>query len=129
MNKRRQKKLLTITGMLIATAISVGLILYALRQNISLYYTPTQLSQQKIISTQLIRIGGFVAKNSVHYFPHSTRVTFVVTDHHNKMTVNYQGLLPALFRVGQGVVVQGYLKNNLFWADQVLAKHGANYHA
>lgn len=129
MHAIRKKKLIKIIIMLIGTGIAFTLVLYALRQNISLYFTPTQLSQQKIAAQQLIRIGGFVAKNSVHYFSHSTRVSFSVTDHHDQITVDYNGLLPSLFRVGQGVVVQGYLqKDGVFDADQVLAKHGANYH-
>ena len=129
MNLFRKKKLFKITGMLIATGISVSLILYTLRQNISLYYTPTQLSTQIINPRQLIRVGGFVASNSMHYFLHSTHVEFAVTDHHQKIVVDYDGLLPELFRVGQGAVAQGYLHHNgVFYADQVLAKHGVNYH-
>ena len=128
MHAIRKKKLINIIIMLVGISISFALVLYALRQNISLYFTPTQLSQQKISAQQLIRIGGFVAKNSVHYFSNITRVKFVVTDYHNKITVVYNGLLPSLFRVGQGVVVQGYLqKDGVFDADQVLAKHDANY--
>lgn len=110
--------------------MSVSLALYALRQNISLYYTPTQLTQEKLSSHALIRIGGIVAKNSVKFPSNSTRVTFGVTDSSHTIWVNYTGILPVLFRAGQGVVVQGYLQSNgTFLADQVLAKHGSNYHA
>lgn len=130
MNKKRQKKLLHLTLMLTGVGMSISLALYALRQNISLYYTPTQLSQLTLSSGALIRIGGVVADHSVHYFGKSHYVEFSVADQHQAITVTYNGLLPALFRVGQGVVVQGYLQSNgIFLADQVLAKHGSNYHA
>jgi len=130
MNKQRQWKLIKITGMLIAIGVSVSLVLYALRQNISLYYTPSQLIQAKLSKHEMIRIGGRVDANSVHYFSHSTKVVFEVADSQHSLEVHYNGILPALFRVGQTVVVQGYLQSNgLFRADQVLAKHGANYHA
>ncbi len=132
MNRFRKQKLIKIILMLIATSISITLVLYALRQNISLYYTPSQLRRDKsrlYEKNELIRIGGRVVKNSVLYFSKSTHVEFKISDSHNTIEVNYNGILPALFRVGQTVVVQGYLqRNGLFRADQVLAKHGANYH-
>lgn len=109
--------------------MSASLVLYALRQNISLYYTPSQIMRATITNHQLIRIGGKVVANSVHYFSDSTKVEFSISDPHHAIEVNYNGILPALFRVGQTVVVQGYLQaDGLFRADQVLAKHGANYH-
>lgn len=130
MNIIRKKKLIKIIFMLIATSISITLILYALRQNISLYYTPSQLQNVVLTQRELIRIGGRVVKHSIHYLSKSTDVEFEIADPHNKtIEINYNGILPALFRVGQTVVVQGYLqRNGLFQADQVLAKHGANYH-
>jgi cytochrome c-type biogenesis protein CcmE len=130
MNKQRQGKLIKIAGMLVAVAISATFILYALRQNISLYYTPSQLLNTPLSKNEIIRIGGRVVVNSVHYVAHSTKVDFAISDSKNKLLIEYNGILPALFRVGQTVVVQGYLSSNgLFRADQVLAKHGANYHA
>lgn len=130
MNKVRQKKLVQIILMLIGVGMSLSLALYALRENISLYFTPTQITHEKLSSEALVRIGGIVAKNSVIFAAHSAAVKFAVTDSHSTVWVAYQGVLPALFRVGQGVVVQGYLQNNgVFLANQVLAKHGSNYHA
>ena len=130
MNVIRKKKLIKISVMLIAVGVSVSLILYALRQNISLYYTPSQLTHKKIPYHQIIRIGGIVVIHSVHEQLHSTAVQFSVSDLHHSITVQYHGILPDLFRVGQMVVVQGWMKKNgLFVADQVLAKHGGNYHA
>lgn len=111
-----------------ASGMSATIALYALRQNISLYYTPSQLMHVTHTNNKLIRIGGIVVKNSVHYFSNSTQVQFAVSDSHHSIKVDYNGILPALFRVGQTVVVQGYLKQGQFFADQVLAKHGANYH-
>src|SRR5437879_6515513 len=112
MNKMRKIKLIKIGVMLMAAGMSASLVLYALRQNISLYYTPSQLMQDKVASHRLIRIGGTVVENSVHYFSDSTTVQFSVSDAQRAIEVNYNGILPALFRVGQTVVVQGYLKKD-----------------
>lgn len=128
MNKRRKQRLIKITAMVVAAGISAYLILYALRQNISLYYTPSQLQKISLTQDELIRVGGRVVKNSVRYFSASTRVEFAIADTHRAIEINYNGILPALFRVGQTVVVQGYMSHHVFYADQVLAKHGANYH-
>ncbi len=130
MNTIRRKKLFKIIGMLMAFGISSSLVLYALRENISLYYTPSELEGMKVSKNQLIRIGGVVVKNSVQSVSNSTEVQFSVSDAHHTIQVQYNGVLPTLFRVGQTIVAQGYLqKDNLFRANQVLAKHGEDYHA
>lgn len=113
-----------------AFGISSSMVLYALRENISLYYTPSELDNQSISKSKLIRIGGVVVENSVHYLSNSTEVQFSLSDTHRTIQVHYNGILPALFRVGQTIVAQGYLqKDGLFRANQVLAKHGEDYHA
>jgi len=110
-------------------SISASLLLYALRQNIDLYYTPTQLLAQLLKPGKEIRLGGIVAKNSVHEATNSLKVSFKITDFHEEITVYYQGLLPSLFHEGKGVIVQGFLnKRGIFQADEVLAKHNENYH-
>jgi len=113
-----------------AFGISSSLVLYALRENISLYYTPSELDSMTMHKNQLIRIGGVVVKNSVRYISNSTEVQFSVGDAHHTIQVHYNGVLPTLFRVGQTIVAQGYLqKDGIFRANQVLAKHGEEYHA
>jgi cytochrome c-type biogenesis protein CcmE len=124
---RRQKLniLLVISGIL---ALAVALILYALRQNISLFYTPSQVHQGQVPKAQRVRIGGMVQKGSLHRSGQGLEVHFVITDTKQSVEVLYSGILPDLFREGQGVVVEGELRNTKqFQAKQVLAKHDANY--
>ena len=129
MRANRRRRLFLIVFMLTGVGISLGMVLYALRNNISLYYTPSQLQHIKLSKQQVIRIGGLVAQHSVHWSSHSLKVNFALIDSHQKIWITYHGLLPSLFREGQGVVVQGYLEpNGVFHANQVLAKHDANYH-
>lgn len=129
MQALRKKRLKKITFLLFGMSLFTGLILYALRQNISLYYTPTQLTHLKISGKPLLRIGGIVAKNSVRYLKSAQKLSFVITDHHKSILVFYCGLLPSLFREGQGIVAQGYLlPSGCFSAKEVLAKHDATYH-
>lgn len=127
-NPIHKKRIIKIILLLMAVSISATFILFALRQNISLYYTPTQLEKNPITHHQIIRVGGKVVNHSVQYFSQSNHVEFLIADTQHKIEIDYQGILPALFRVGQTVVVQGYFKNNVFHANQVLAKHGSNYH-
>lgn len=128
MNKKRKQKLIAIIIFIAVIATAIGLILYALKQNINLFYTPTELSSATISNNQYFRIGGYVKKHSVHFDKNGTAVEFVVTDFSHDIAVQYTGLLPNLFREGQGVVVTGQLQNkNLFVANEVLAKHDEKY--
>lgn len=127
----RKKRVAWIIFFVSGASIAIGLLLFALRQNISLYYTPSQINDMKSIqfaSHSLLRLGGFVKENSVYHQPHSLKVQFAVTDYHHTIWVHYDGILPSLFHVNQGIVVQGHFKNGIFYANQVLAKHDATYH-
>lgn len=123
---RRQKKLSFILILLIGISCIIGLVLYALKQNIDLYFTPTQIAEKSISPTTHFRVGGMVVKGSVHY---GKITSFVLTDTQHTITVNYQGILPDLFREGQGIVANGHLNDTkkIFIADEVLAKHDENY--
>lgn len=115
-----------VVGLLCAIAIVAGLILYALRNSIDLYYTPTQLYTAQYLPKQQIRIGGMVALQSI--VQNDLQVSFILTDYTHNVTVNYVGLLPDLFKEGQGAVVAGKLNaDNIFVAKQILAKHDENY--
>lgn len=128
MNKKQKTRLIVIISILAILAIAAGLILYALKQNINLFYTPTQLLQAQINPNQNLRIGGYVKKQSVHYDSSGQSVSFTITDGSNELIINYHGVLPNLFREGQGVVVTGKLSNHhLFIASEVLAKHDEKY--
>jgi len=108
-------------------ALAVGLILTALRQNIVYFYTPGELAGAHVASGQLIRLGGLVRKGSVQRGT-DNRVTFVVTDGRADCAVSYQGLLPDLFREGQGIVAEGRLADaGMLAATSVLAKHDERY--
>lgn len=124
-----RKKRLTIVLFLIAgIAVAVGLTTYALRQNINLFYDPTQIAAGEAPVDVRIRAGGMVKEGSVIRDPGSLKVEFQVTDFNKSVPVQYEGILPDLFAEGQGVVAMGRLdESGRFVADQVLAKHDENY--
>lgn len=129
MRSSRQRRLFFIVILLTCLSSASALALYALRQNITLYYTPTELLAQPISSAQHLRIGGVVVLHSVQRVPNSLKVNFVLTDFKHQIAVRYDGILPSLFREGQGIVAEGTLTPaHVFMADQVLAKHDENYH-
>lgn len=128
MHPLRKRKLGLIVFILILIAISCGLVLYALRQNISLFYTPTQIASGAVSHQSLIRVGGIVVKGSIKHEPDSLKVRFKLSDYSHVVIVEYEGVLPDLFREEQGVIAQGYLQDHeTFQATQVLAKHDENY--
>ncbi|WP_419420648.1 cytochrome c maturation protein CcmE [Legionella sp. D16C41] len=128
MNVVRRRKLRIILFILIVTAVSLALIMYALRQNISLFYTPSQVSQGEVPQNKLVRIGGMVVEKSIVRGADGLSVQFKLTDFKQIVSVNYYGILPDLFREGQGVVALGtVVDKNSFKATEVLAKHDANY--
>lgn len=104
------------------------LVLYAMRQNISLFYTPSQVSEGQAPQNIAIRIGGMVKKGSIHRDASGQHIYFDITDFKHHLHVQYDGILPDLFREGQGVVVDGRLTaDNQLLASDVLAKHDARY--
>ena len=126
MSIRYQRLLLIITS-LILILFAVLLILYNSRENISYFYTPSELNYSNIKINQTIRIGGFVEKNSFNKIS-SSSFNFRITDEAKSIYVSYNGILPDLFREGQGAVIEGYFKNNkIFNAVTVFAKHDENY--
>ena len=128
MHPVRKRKLSLILFILLLGASACGLVLYALRQNISLFYTPTQIATGEAPEQATIRVGGIVVKDSIVHDPKSLKVQFQLTDYAHKITIEYEGVLPDLFREGQGVIAQGRLQNkSLLEANQVLAKHDENY--
>jgi cytochrome c-type biogenesis protein CcmE len=128
MHPIRRRKLSVILGVLLLVALAAGLVLYALRQNISLFYTPSQIMTGTVPTLHSIRVGGMVVKGSIQHDPNSLGVQFKLTDYAQTISVTYQGVLPDLFREEQGVIAQGSLQDNfVFQATQVLAKHDENY--
>ena len=128
MNPLRKKRLLIILAILAGVAIAVALALSALQQNINLFYTPTQIANGEAPQDTRIRAGGMVAKESLKRTGDSLDVEFVVTDFAKNVTIRYRGILPDLFREGQGIVALGKLNaDGVLIADEVLAKHDENY--
>ncbi|MBH3359542.1 cytochrome c maturation protein CcmE [Pseudomonas guariconensis] len=128
MNPQRKKRLFFILGLLVGVAIAVGFALSALQQNINLFYTPTQIANGEAPLDTRIRAGGMVEKGSVQRSPDSLDVRFVVTDFNKSVPITYRGILPDLFREGQGIVALGKLNaDGVVVADEVLAKHDEKY--
>jgi cytochrome c-type biogenesis protein CcmE len=124
---RKGKRLVLIGGALAALGLAVGLVLFALRDNIVFFYTPSELAQKQLAPGVRLRIGGLVKEGAVTR-GEGRSVAFVVTDRTRDLDVTYTGLLPDLFREGQGVVVDGTLAaDGVFRADSVLAKHDERY--
>ena len=107
---------------------AVALALTAFQENMLYYYTPTDLSAGKAPADRVFRIGGMVTEGSFQRAPGSLEARFVLTDYANNVTVSYIGVLPDLFREGQGIIARGRLgSEGLFVAEEVLAKHDENY--
>ena len=132
MNPRRQKRLFAVSAIILIVAGAVGLMLYALNQNIDLFYTPSEIVDGKDGTKpqigQRLRIGGMVVPGSVARDQQSLAVTFDLTDTGPTVKVAYNGILPDLFREGQGIVATGTLvEPGLIKAEEVLAKHDEEY--
>lgn len=135
MNPRRKSRLSIIILVLAGVVIATTLVLYALRQNIDLFYTPSEVVYGKEDKADLkpevgqrIRVGGMVVAGTVQRDPKSLKVRFDLNDIGPSISVEYEGILPDLFREVQGIVAQGVLKEpTLLEATEVLAKHDENY--
>lgn len=123
-----QKKRLFVVGFIFGgVALAASLILIALSKNINLFYSPTQLAESVIPHHKVIRVGGMVVKNSVKRAS-DLNVTFTITDFEREVIVHFNGILPDLFREGQGIVALGKVdEKGEFYASQVLAKHDEKY--
>ncbi len=123
----RYQRLLLILISLIFILIAVLLILYNVKENISYFYTPSELNSSNMEVNKKIRIGGFVEKKSFNKISAST-FNFKITDNIKSINVSYDGILPDLFKEGQGAVIEGYFENEKkFRATTVFAKHDENY--
>lgn len=128
--KPRQKRFMFIVAAVAGLAAAVGLVLNALENNVSLYFTPTQVFNNEAPHGRSFRIGGMVEEGSVRREADGLTVNFVITDMHKSIPVVYKGILPDLFTEGKGVVAQGRVEaDGVMRADEVLAKHDENYMA
>lgn len=128
--KPRQKRFVFIVVALAALSLVVGLVLNALQNNVSLYFTPTQVFNNEAPQGRSFRIGGLVEEGSVKRQTDGLTVKFVITDKLRSIPVVYRGILPDLFTEGKGVVAQGKVEaDGVMHAEEVLAKHDENYMA
>ena len=126
--KRKHRRLGFIVTGLVLLGASAALVLVAFEDNLVFFYTPTDLTEKDIPEGRRFRIGGLVEEDSVERLADGLTVTFRVTDLSETVPVTYKGVLPDLFREGQGVVAEGYLDaSGGFTAEMVLAKHDENY--
>ncbi|WP_158782524.1 cytochrome c maturation protein CcmE [Pantoea sp. BAV 3049] len=134
MNTRRKNRLMLVIAVLVGLGLATSLVMYALRSNIDLFYTPSEIlngkgeNHEKPEPGQRLRVGGMVMPGSVKRDPNTLQVSFKLYDANGVISVSYLGILPDLFREGQGVVAQGVLEDgNLVNAKEVLAKHDEKY--
>ena len=124
----RYRRLTAVILVLIGVAVAAGLALKAFNKNILYYYTPSQVAAGAARPGQMFRMGGMVVDGSVRRAPGSMTVRFTLTDMQHSVPIVYTGILPDLFREGQGIVVHGALSGDgQFTADEVLAKHDEKY--
>ncbi len=128
MTPTRKKRLIMILMVAMGVGIAVAIFLTAFKENIMFFKSPTEVAAKNYPENRSFRLGGMVKENSMRRIPDSLKVQFEVTDFAASVMVEYEGILPDLFREGQGVVTIGKMGDeNLFVAEEVLAKHDENY--
>ena len=125
MNQIRKKRIYSILFVLLFSVSGISLILYSLNSNLDYFFTPTELKDRNIPADKRIKVGGMVLSGSVERI--SSSISFVITDYENSIKVEYEGIVPDLFKEDSGVVVLGNLKDKILYAEEVLAKHDENY--
>jgi len=124
----RQKRMITVVAILAGVGVATAFALQAFQSNLLYYYSPTQIAAGEVPDASAIRVGALVREGSVARAPGSMEVRFTLTDYGNDVVVSYSGVLPDLFREGQGIIARGNLgTDGVFVAQEVLAKHDENY--
>ena len=124
----RRKRMVAVAAIVIGVGAATAVALQAFQENIMYFYSPSQVTAGEAPAERSFRLGGLVTNGSLQRTPGSIEINFTVTDNAETIPVKYSGLLPDLFREGQGVIAHGKLGNDgVFMADEVLAKHDENY--
>jgi cytochrome c-type biogenesis protein CcmE len=124
----RQKRMVTVVAILAGVGVATAFALQAFQKNLLYYYSPSQIHAGEAPDARVFRVGGLVENGSLKREPGSLEVRFTLTDYANQVGVSYTGVLPDLFREGQGVIARGKLRQDgTFVAEEVLAKHDENY--
>ncbi|MGH8114588.1 MAG: cytochrome c maturation protein CcmE [Rhodanobacteraceae bacterium] len=127
MNPVRRRRLIITLVILGAVAIATGLSVFALQQNMTYLYSPSEVDAGRSPHSGRFRLGGIVEEGSIHRVPDTLTTDFVITDRFQSIPVKYTGILPDLFRVGQSTITTGSMVDGTFIATKVLAKHDATY--
>ena len=127
MHPQRKQRLLIVVFILLVAGLAAGLLGYALKENINLFYPPAEIASGKAPVDKFMRAGGMVQEGSVERASDSLKVRFVVTDFSAVVTVEYEGILPDLFAEGEGVASGKLGEDGIFYASEVLAKHDETY--
>jgi cytochrome c-type biogenesis protein CcmE len=123
----RHKRLLLVLGIVAGVSVAALLAFQAFKSNVMFFFDPSQIAAGEAPPDDRFRLGGMVVKGSIQKTPGTLDVKFQVTDFKHTVPVTYNKILPDLFREGQGVVAHGRLKDGVFVADEVLAKHDEKY--
>ncbi len=128
MKSARKKRLFFIVFLVAGVSLAAGFAMYAFNQNLMFYFSPTDVKQGKAPVDKLFRMGGMVVDGTFKKEQKSLKVHFDLTDYEKTVSVEYEGILPDLFREGQGIISRGKLNaDGVFIAEEVLAKHDENY--
>ena len=127
MHPVRKRRLIFVGLILGAVALATGAVVYGLQKNMNYLFTPSQVLAGKAHAYRSFRLGGMVVDGSIKHDQHSLLVDFSVTDGDHTMPVQYTGILPDLFRANQAVIATGRMRDGVFVASEVLAKHDATY--
>ncbi len=123
----RQKRMALVAGIVAGVSVAAWLGTQAFRSNVMFFFDPTQIAAGEAPAGERFRLGGMVEKGSVEKTPGTLDIKFLVTDFKHTVPVKYSGILPDLFREGQGVVAHGRMQDGTFVADEILAKHDEKY--
>ena len=128
LSNTQKRRLAWVLALLLGAAVTISLILFALSENLNLFFSPSDVAKNQAVHGEVIRIGGLVMPGTVKRSETNLDVRFKITDNAHHVDVLYTGILPDLFKEGQGIVAQGRLDaNGQFVAQEVLAKHDENY--
>ena len=128
MTPKRKQRLIFVIVLVAGFSSATGLALYAFQKNLLYFYSPSQVAAGEVAADQMFRLGGLVVAGSVRRASDGVSTRFDLTDTAGSITVTYTGLLPDLFREGQGIVARGKINaQGIFVAQEVLAKHDENY--
>ena len=125
MNPIRKRRLSIVFLILLSSAMGSFLIIKALDSNLDFFFTPSEINENIIPENKRIKVGGMVLEGSV--IREKTNILFEITDYKESILVQFNGIVPDLFKEGSGVVVLGYLEGDMLLAEEVLAKHDENY--